>query len=297
MDILPKIQHKKVHITESPRDAWQGLKKIIPVKIKVAYINILMNAGFDVIDFGSFVSDSAIPQLADTAAVLSEMELSQNGSQLMVLTGNTKGAQKAGGFKDISIISFPFSFSKTFLKLNINSDIEKALLSIGQIQEICLKNNKKLRVYLAMAFGNPYGDKSNPDLVMKWMEKLLSMGIDCIYLSDIIGVGSAEMISEIYTNISHDFPKLEYGFHLHTEAGTYYSKIDAAYKNGCRYFDTVINGMGGCPMSKYEMLGNLDTSSFLDYLEKNAIESKINSSVLKEAIAMSKKIAMDQLSS
>ena len=265
-----------VVITECPRDGIQGLKTFIPTQTKADYINSLLNIGFDIIDFGSFVSEKTIPQLKDTSEVLEKLNLSSSKSDLMVLIANLKGAEIAVNSDKITYLSFPFSVSPTFLKLNINANFEQALTTIDKINNLCIKNNKKLKVYLTMAFGNPYGDECNTDIIMNWVNMINNLGIKYITLSDVTGVSSIKSINDAYSQLITNFSSIEIGLHLHTKPDEWYDKLDIAYKNGCRSFDAVINGMGGCPMTNYEMVGNLDTENLISYLEEKQIKHNID---------------------
>ena len=273
---LSLMQAKTIKILETPRDAIQGLDSLIPLQKKVELMNSLLKVGFDILDVGSFVSPKAIPQMADTAEVVRQLDLSETNTKLFVLTVSAKGGEKAASFDNISFIGFPFSTSATFLRKNINSDFEKSMKTIADLQEICIRTNKTLIVYLSMAFGNPYGDASGTEIVLQWTNKLHQMGVSIISLSDITGVATTNSIQDIYSSLSKEFPKIEFGLHLHTNSDDWYDKIDAAYINGCRIFDGVINGLGGCPMSGYELLGNLPTGNIIEYAEKNKIRLGIN---------------------
>ena len=267
---------KKIKILETPRDAIQGLDSLIPLSKKVELMSSLLKVGFDILDVGSFVSPKAIPQMADTAEVVGQLDLSDTNTKLFVLTVSARGGEKAASFDNISFIGFPFSTSSTFLRKNINSDFDKSMKTITELQTICTRSNKTLIVYLSMAFGNPYGDPSGTEIIIKWVEKLNELGVSIISLSDITGVATANSIQDIYSSLSKSFPKIEFGLHLHTNKDDWYEKINAAYKNGCRIFDGVINGLGGCPMSGYELLGNLPTGKIIEYAKKNKIPLRIN---------------------
>lgn len=273
-----------IRITESPRDAIQGLPTFIPTQAKADYINLLLKVGFDIIDIGSFVSPKAIPQLSDTAEVIKKLDLPHSKSRLMVIIGNLQGAVTACRFDEITWLSFPFSVSETFLKLNINAGFDKGRLLIDDILAMCEITGKSLMVYLTMAFGNPYGEKWEPDMVWKWTEKLMAAGVSHFALSDITGEATPGNIAHIFSVLRSDFATHSFALHLHTTSGSWYDKIDAAWQNGCRHFDAVINGLGGCPMTGYEMLGNLDTSLLLEYAEKNRIDLKIDKEVFQEAV-------------
>jgi hydroxymethylglutaryl-CoA lyase len=274
-------------ILETPRDAIQGLNTFIPTTKKIETLNALLKVGFDIVDVGSFVSDKAIPQFRDMREVLEKIDLSDSKSDIFILVANGKGGEIASSFEKIDIIGFPFSTSPTFLKRNINSGFEKSEKIIDRLLDIAVKTDKKLFIYLSMAFGNPYGDSDSPDLIYEWTEKLVSKGISSISLSDITGVATPDQITEIYSNLTTDFPGTEFGIHLHVKGDDWYSKIDAAYKNGCKVFDGVINGLGGCPMTGYELLGNLPTGNLIEYAQKNNIPVKIDMEKFKKARELS----------
>jgi len=279
-------------ITESPRDGIQGLHDYIPAQTKADYINSLLKVGFDIIDAGSFVSEKAIPQLKDTAEVLSKLELSDIGSKIMILVGNNRGIEMACSSKEISWLAFPFSVSPTFLKLNINADLQQGIHLIELAGNHCEQKRKKLKIYLTMAFGNPYGDKYDPDIVIESVNKLQNIGIRYITLSDITGVATPELVSELYSRLISEYPAIEFGLHLHTTAVTYYHKLDAAYQSGCYSFDTVLNGMGGCPMTGYELLSNLNTLDLLNWCSDKNIKTKLDATALQYALKKNKEVFM-----
>ncbi|NVN93788.1 MAG: hydroxymethylglutaryl-CoA lyase [Bacteroidetes bacterium] len=260
-----------IKITECPRDAMQGIIPFIPTEIKAEYINTLLKVGFDIIDFGSFVSPKAIPQLSDTAEVLKKLDLSETRSKLLAIIGNTKGAQNTAPFEEITYLGFPFSLSSTFLQLNIKSNINKALITIEEIQNLCVNNNKELLVYLSMVFDNPYGDVVSFETVYETVEFIKNLGVSKISLADTVGVGKAEKMSQYFAALIPQFPEIEFGLHLHSSPDSWQEKVDAAYSAGCRQFDSVILGLGGCPMSAKELVGNLKTEDLVYYLEKNKI--------------------------
>ena len=277
---------RKIKITESPRDAMQGLARFIPTADKARYINALLKVGFDVIDFGSFVSPKAIPQLKDTAQVLSKLDLSVSDTKLLAIVANSRGGQDAARFDEISYIGFPFSISPTFLKRNINSNIEKSVRIVDDLLNICDKHNKGLVVYMSMAFGNPYNDEWHPDLVASWVNKLYEMGVRIIPLSDTVGISTKKNIAVLFSTLVPEFPEIEFGFHLHTTIRHWYRKINAAFINGCRSFDTVINGLGGCPMAENRLVGNLRTSNLLEYFEINYVPIQIQEKAFEEAFEL-----------
>jgi hydroxymethylglutaryl-CoA lyase len=275
-----------VKIIECPRDAMQGLKEFIPTETKINYINSLLKAGFDTIDFGSFVSPKAIPQMADTANVLKKLDLSTNSSKLLAIIANKRGAEDAVAFDEITYLGFPFSVSETFQQRNTNSSIEDSLIRVEEIQQLCVKHKKQLVVYLSMAFGNPYGDEWNSEIVLNWTKKLSQMDIKIIALADTIGVSNPENIFYLFSNIIPEFPEVEIGAHLHTTPDKWHEKIEAAWNAGCRRFDTAVKGYGGCPMAKDDLTGNFPTEKLLQYLKEHNIQSGINEKAF--ALAMQK---------
>jgi len=277
-------------ITESPRDAMQGLSGYIPAQAKIDYINILLKVGFNIIDVGSFVSEKAIPQLKDTSYVIRKIDISDTRSSLMVLIANMKGIEKAVAYDEITWLAFPFSISKTFLKRNININPKQALQLIDLANNSCDNKKKKLKVYLTMAFGNPYQDEFSFEIVIESITKLKSMGIRYITLSDITGVSDKELISRTFLQVTKAFPDIEFGFHLHSKPDSCIEKIDAAFSNGCHSFDAVINAMGGCPMTGSELVSNLNTIDLLDYFHKNFIKTSINMDEFNEAVKMNTKL-------
>lgn len=280
----------KIKIIESPRDAMQGLTRFIPTNDKARYINALLKVGFDTIDFGSFVSPKAIPQLKDTEEVLSKLDLSVSETKLLVIIGNQRGAETAARYDEIQYLGYPFSISPTFLKRNINSTIEKSVKTVEELLNICDKANKELVVYISMAFGNPYGDQWNPDVVADWIDRLYKMGVRIIPLSDTVGISSKKSIALLFSTLVPEFPDIEFGFHLHTTIRHWYRKINAAFINGCKRFDTVINGLGGCPMAENRLVGNLRTSNLLEYFEINYVPIEINEEAFEEAFELALEI-------
>jgi hydroxymethylglutaryl-CoA lyase len=270
-------------LIECPRDAMQGIKELIPTDIKAKYINSLLNIGFDTIDFGSFVSPKAIPQMHDTAEVLRQLDLSTTTSKLLAIIANTRGAQDACSFDEIRYLGFPFSISETFQQRNANSSIAESLIRVEEIQNLCVKNNKELVVYISMAFGNPYNDVWNSDIVINWTKKLGDLGVKIIALSDTVGVSNPENISYLFSNIIPEFKTIEIGAHLHSTKEKAQEKIDAAYKSGCKRFDTAIHGFGGCPMAKDDLTGNLATEDLEEYFKFNNIPLNLNNDLLNKA--------------
>lgn len=271
-------------IIECPRDAMQGIHDFIPTEEKANYINQLLQVGFDTIDFGSFVSPKAIPQMKDTAEVLSRLELDSTNTKLLAIVANLRGAEDAVTFEEIDYLGFPFSISETFQKRNTNKSIVEALNELDKIQSLCIQKNKILVSYISMGFGNPYDDPYSVEVVAKFTDILASMGITIISLADTIGVSNKENITYLYDNLIDQYPEVEFGAHLHSNPATALDKISAAYDAGCRRFDGAINGYGGCPMAKDELVGNLATETMISYFEKKSVKLGINSDRMAQAM-------------
>jgi hydroxymethylglutaryl-CoA lyase len=259
-------------IIECPRDAMQGIDEFIPTDKKIRYINQLLKVGFDTIDFGSFVSPKAIPQLRDTAEVLAGLDLKSTSSKLLAIVANTRGAEEAAKHDAIQYLGFPLSISETFQQRNTNKSITEALNTLVEIQNICAGTRKQQVVYISMGFGNPYNDPYDVDVVGKFVDILNTLGVQIISLADTIGVSTPEQITYLFASLSKRFPSVELGAHLHSNPRTSREKIEAAYNAGCKRFDGAIKGFGGCPMAKDELVGNLATETILSYLqERDAI--------------------------
>lgn len=256
---------KPIKIIECPRDAMQGIKTFIPTDRKVAYIQSLLRVGFDSIDFGSFVSPKAIPQMKDTAEVLAQLDLSKTTSKLLAVIASTKGAITASQQESIHYLGFPFSISENFQMRNTHKTIAESLIALQEIIEIADQNNKELVVYLSMGFGNPYGDPWNLEIVGKWTEKLSKMGVKILSLSDTVGSSTPDVIRYLFLHLINNYPQIEFGAHLHTTPDKWFEKIDAAYNAGCRRFDGAIQGYGGCPMASDHLIGNMPTEKLLSY--------------------------------
>jgi len=254
-----------IKIIECPRDAMQGIKSFIPTARKVAYIQSLLRVGFDTIDFGSFVSAKAIPQMQDTAEVLAQLDLSQTNSKLLAIIANTQGAIAASENNEIQYLGFPFSISENFQMRNTHKTIEESLVTLNEILEIADKTNKEVVAYLSMGFGNPYGDPWNVDIVGNWTENLANRGVKILSLSDTIGSSTPEVIQYLFSNLIPKYPNIEFGAHLHTTTEKWFEKVDAAYNSGCRRFDGAIQGFGGCPMAKDTLTGNMPTEKLLSF--------------------------------
>ena len=243
----------------------QGIHKFIPTDRKAYYINQLLAVGFDTIDFGSFVSPKAIPQMRDTADVLQLLDLERTETKLLAIVANRRGAEAAISYPEIEYLGYPFSVSETFQLRNTNATLKESLERVKQIQDLCISSQKRLVVYLSMGFGNPYGDPWNVEIVQSWVDLLADLDIKILALSDTIGVSTPESISYLFSNLIPPYPDVEFGAHLHTTPNTWLEKIDAAYKSGCRRFDSAIRGYGGCPMAKDELTGNMPTENLIEY--------------------------------
>jgi hydroxymethylglutaryl-CoA lyase len=271
-------------IIETPRDAMQGIKEFIPTKAKIEFINSLFSVGYHAIDVGSFVSPRAIPQMSDTAEVLNGIDISDSKTKVMVTVVNLRGAQRAMDFETIDEIAFPYSVSNEFLRRNINSDKQNALKTVDEIFNLCQKHNKELILYNSMAFGNAYGENWSPELVAEDTILLYKMGIKTIILSDTIDLGYPENIASTFNLLRAEFSDIDFGAHLHTTEMDWFSNLNAAWESGCRRFDSVINGLGGCPMSGKKLVGNLATTHLIEFLElKNQILD-IDKSALNRAL-------------
>ncbi|MFN4811668.1 MAG: hydroxymethylglutaryl-CoA lyase [Bacteroidota bacterium] len=275
--------NQSISLIECPRDAMQGLHDFIPTNLKAEYINQLLKVGFDTIDFGSFVSPKAIPQLRDTAEVLNMLHLNDKHSKLLAIIANTRGAADACHFEEIDFLGFPFSISETFQMRNTNSSIQESLIRVDEIQNLCVKHNKKLVIYISMAFGNPYGDAWNGDIAIEYTTQLHQKGIRIFAMSDTIGSSNRENITDLFSKVIPAFKDCEIGAHLHSTPETRTEKIDAAFRAGCRRFDAAIHGIGGCPMAKDELTGNLATESVIDYFNSQKINLGLNQHELDAA--------------
>lgn len=256
---------KTIKIIECPRDAMQGIKDFIPTVNKVQYIQSLLRVGFDTIDVGSFVSPKAIPQMADTSQVLSMLDLTKTNSKLLAIVANERGAIEASKHQEIDYLGFPFSISENFQMRNTHKTIAQSVLTLDSILNIGVQSNKEVVVYISMGFGNPYGDPWNVDIVGDWTNRLSTMGVKILSLSDTVGSSTPESIDYLFSYLIPLYPKIEFGAHLHTTRSTWYEKVDSAYKAGCMRFDGAIQGFGGCPMAKDELTGNMPTEKLLSY--------------------------------
>jgi hydroxymethylglutaryl-CoA lyase len=274
---------EKVKIIECPRDAMQGIKSFIPTERKIAYIQSLLGCGFDTIDFGSFVSPKAIPQMADTAEVLSNLDLTNSKSKLLAIVANVRGANEASLHHNIDYLGYPFSISENFQMRNTHKTIAQSINILSDILEIAQTTNKEVVTYVSMGFGNPYGDPWSVEVVGEWTEKLADMGARILSLSDTVGSSTPEDISYLFTHLIPKYPQVEFGAHLHTIPGKWHEKIDAAYKAGCRRFDGAIKGFGGCPMARDELTGNMPTEKMLSYFTENKVNTGVQWMVFEAA--------------
>jgi len=279
-----------IHLVECPRDAMQGIVPFIPTEQKIAYINSLLKVGFHTIDFGSFVSPKAIPQLRDTAEVLAGLDLDNTKSKLLAIVANTRGAVDASKFEQIDYLGYPFSISETFQLRNTNATIEESLSRVERIQKICLESKKEMVVYLSMGFGNPYGDDWNVDIVQKWTQKLVDLGIKILSLSDTIGVSKPETITYLYSNLIPQFPDVTIGAHLHTQPNNWKEKVNAAYLAGCRRFDGALKGFGGCPMAKDDLTGNMAMENMVYYFEEQKEDLSLDKNQLLSSLVMASEV-------
>lgn len=268
----------------------QGWPDLIPTETKAAYINQLLTVGFDTIDFGSFVSPKAIPQLADTKEVLSMLDLSSTRSKLLAIIANHRGALEAVQYDEIRYLGFPFSISETFQKLNTNSSIAESLLTVEAIQESCVQYNKELVIYISMGFGNPYGDAYNSDIAIQWVEKLSALGIRIFAMSDTVGLSNPDNIAYIFSNLAGAFSHLEFGAHFHSTVETAGEKLKTAFEQGCWRFDSAMNGIGGCPMAQNDLVGNVSTQAVLSFLEESGIDYRLDLDAFRKAGQMAQQI-------
>jgi hydroxymethylglutaryl-CoA lyase len=288
------MENEKVEWIECPRDAMQGLSWFIPTAQKIEYLNTLLEVGFDVLDFGSFVSPKAIPQLRDTAEVLSQLTLNDQ-TKLLSIVANLRGAEDACEFDEISYLGFPFSISETFQQRNTNSSIETSLLAVEAIQNLCERHRKELVVYISMAFGNPYGDEWNEDIAVKWTQKIASLGVKTIAMSDTVGLAHPADVKRIFDAVIPSLPKVKIGAHLHASADHWKSKVIAAWDSGCRRFDSALKGYGGCPMAEDVLVGNLASENFLQFLNERNVKSKVDSTKFAQALMMASAVFQEPL--
>jgi hydroxymethylglutaryl-CoA lyase len=281
---------KKLKLIECPRDAMQGWANFIPTEKKIEYLNQLLKVGFDTLDFGSFVSPKAIPQMADTALVYDSLDLDNTDTKLLAIIANVRGAESAVGFEKIQYLGFPFSISETFQQRNTNSSIAEAFKTVEVIQNLCQKSEKQLVVYFSMGFGNPYGDPYTAEIVAAWAEKMSQLGIKIISLSDTVGVADRHTITELFTSLIPQYPNIEFGAHFHATNENWQTKIESAYQAGCLRFDGAIGGFGGCPMAEDELVGNINTQNMIQYFDNQGVDLQLNKNEFKKSVEISRNI-------
>ena len=277
-------------IIECPRDAMQGIKDFIPTDMKVQYLQSLLRCGFDTLDFGSFVSPKAIPQMVDTAEVLGKLDLSRTSTKLLAIIANLRGAEEAVVHPEINYLGYPFSISENFQMRNTHKTIAESVALLQEILNLADKRNKEVVTYISMGFGNPYGDPWNVEIVGEWTEKLSNLGVSILSLSDTVGSSDAKTIDYLFSNLIPKYPQIEFGAHLHTTPAKWHEKIDAAYKAGCRRFDGAIQGFGGCPMAKDDLTGNMPTEKILSYFTSVKDDSGIRPMSFESAYNEASKI-------
>jgi hydroxymethylglutaryl-CoA lyase len=289
MDV-PSKQVSTINLIECPRDAMQGWKGFIPTKKKIEYINSLLKVGFHTIDFGSFVSPKAIPQMADTKDVIPDLEIENSKTKLLAIIANLRGAEEAIQFKQIHYLGFPFSISETFQQRNINSSIDESLKTVERIQKLCIDARKELVVYMSMAFGNPYGDEYNSTILLHWTKEIMQRGIKIISLADTVGVASPKQISLALQALVPNYPQIIFGVHLHSTALNWKAKIEAAFDNGCTRFDGALKGIGGCPMANDELVGNMNTEWMISYFKEKNLLPLLDMQALKNSVTIAEEI-------
>lgn len=284
------MEGTNIKFIECPRDAMQGWKKFIPTERKIAYLNKLLEVGFDTIDFGSFVSPKAIPQMADTAEVIANLETGKTATRLLAIVANQRGAVDATLFEQINYLGFPFSVSPTFQQRNTNSSMEQSLERVEEIQDICVKSGKELVIYISMGFGNPYGDDYDEEIVFEWINKLVALDIGIISLADTVGLATPEQVYDMTSFLIESLPGVEIGVHLHSAPNNWQQKMDAALKAGCKRFDGALKGIGGCPMADDELVGNMDTELMIRHVGSLGMLPAVNNEALKDSLRMANEI-------
>ena len=284
------MNQSPIKLIECPRDAMQGWKKFIPTEKKIEYINSLLKVGYDTIDFGSFVSPKAIPQMADTSELVRSLELGVGSTKLLAIVANMRGAEDASVFDEITYLGFPFSVSETFQQRNTNSSIEQSLERVEEIQNLCIKTGKQLVVYMSMGFGNPYGDRYSEEIVFEWVNQLVALDIGIISLADTVGVATAEQVYDMTEYLVDSLPGIEIGVHLHSTPDNWEEKLEAAVRAGCKRFDGALKGIGGCPMADDELVGNMNSELMIDYFEKNNLLAGLNKEALEESLRIAGEI-------
>ena len=284
------MNYERAKLIECPRDAMQGWKNFIPTEKKAEYINSLLKVGFDTVDFGSFVSPKAIPQMADTKDVIAKIQIPNSKTKLLAIIANIRGAEEATIYKEISYLGFPFSVSETFQQRNTNSSIEQSLGRVEEIQNLCVKTGKQLVIYISMGFGNPYGDPYDEEIVFEWVNRLVGMDIGIISLADTVGLATAEQVFDMTSYLVESLPGIETGVHLHSTPVNWKEKMEAAVKAGCKRFDGALKGIGGCPMADDELVGNMNTELMIPYLEEKGLLSELDENALRESLRIAGEI-------
>lgn len=279
-----------IHLVECPRDAMQGWKKPIPTTRKLAYLNQLLKVGFHTLDFGSFVSPKAVPQMADTAEIVSQLDLEGSTTKLLAIVANQRGAVEASAFEQIHYLGFPFSVSETFQQRNTQASIETALERVEAIQELCGQRKKELVVYISMGFGNPYGDPYDEDIVFEWVNRLVAMDIGIISLADTVGLATPEQVYDMTSYLVESLPGTEIGVHLHSRPDDWREKMEAAWNAGCRRFDGALKGIGGCPMADDELVGNMDTIHIISFLKEKGMLPGLDGEALAESLSLADQV-------
>jgi len=282
--------NSNLKLIECPRDAMQGWKHFIPTEKKIQYINSLLKVGFDTIDFGSFVSPKAIPQMADTSEVVRSLELGVGSTKLLAIVANYRGAEEASVFDQINYLGFPFSVSETFQQRNTNSSIAQSLERVEEIQNLCIKTGKRLVVYISMGFGNPYGDLYDEEIVFNWIEKLTELEIGVISLADTVGLATPEQVYDMTSYLVEALPGTEIGVHLHSTPANWKEKLEAAVKAGCKRFDGALKGIGGCPMANDELVGNMNSELMIEYFKEKKLIEGLNEDALRESLRIAEEI-------
>lgn len=290
METGSPVKNTALQLVECPRDAMQGWKTFIPTEQKIAYLNSLLQVGFHTLDFGSFVSPKAIPQMADTAQVIPRLDLSKTDTKLLAIIANQRGAEEAVVFDEISYLGFPFSISETFQMRNTNAGIQTSLERVADIQDLCIKNNKKLVIYISMGFGNPYGDPYSEELVFEWVNKIIALDVEIISLADTVGVATPQQVFDVTDYLVQSLPDTTIGVHLHSTPQNWQAKLEAAVNAGCKRFDGALKGIGGCPMADDELVGNMNTEWMIDYFLQNNMALPLNHEALTQSLQMAGRI-------
>ncbi len=287
---MDALETDLVKLVECPRDAMQGWTEFIPTAKKIEYLQALLEAGFDSLDFGSFVSAKAIPQMADTREVIEQLSMGKSATRLLAIVANVRGAAEATAYEAIRDIGFPFSISETFQQRNTNSSIAESLVTVEKMQEICVKNNKRLVVYISMAFGNPFGDPWTPGLALEYIGKLTERNVPVISLADTVGLATSTQVYQLTQTLIENFPDIESGVHLHSRRKNSVEKLEAAFDAGCRRFDGAINGIGGCPMAGDELVGNMDSLLMINFFKQKKVLPQLNQIALERCSQLADEI-------